>query len=56
VQINGKLRATFEVASDMSEDEVKAQALALVEVQKWLDGKQPKKIIYVKNKLVSVVL
>jgi leucyl-tRNA synthetase len=56
VQINGKLRATFEVSSGMSEDEVKKQALVLSEVEKWMDGKQPKKTIYVKNKLVSVVI
>ncbi len=55
VQVNGKVRANLEVSKDISEDEAKAAALADVDVQKWLDGKEPKKVIYVKGKLVSVV-
>ncbi len=56
VQINGKLRDTLEVAADISEDEAKKVALESEKVQKWLEGKEPKKVIYVKGKLVSIVL
>jgi len=56
VQINGKLRATIDVSPDASEEEAKASALAEVNVQKWLEGKEPKKVIYVKGKIVSVVV
>jgi leucyl-tRNA synthetase len=56
VQINGKLRDTFEVPAEISEEEVKKLALALEKVQKWLEGKEPKKVIYVKGKLVSIVV
>ncbi len=56
VQINGKVRDTFSVSSDTSEDEAKRLALGSEKIQKWLEGKEPKKIIYVKNKLVSIVI
>ncbi len=55
IQVNGKLRDTIEVAADALEDEVKKLALASEKVQKWLGGKEPKKIIYVARKLVSIV-
>lgn len=56
VQVNGKLRDTLEVATDITEDKVKELVLQSEKVQKWLEGKTPKKIIYVKGKLVSVVV
>ena len=56
VQVNGKVRAQVEVAVDANEDEVKDAALAQENVQKWLDGNEPKKVIYVKGKLVSIVV
>ncbi len=56
VQVNGKLRDTMIVAADISEEEVKKLALASEKVQKWLEGKEPKKVIYVKGKLISIVV
>jgi len=56
VQINGKLRDTLTVSAEISEDDVKKMVLASEKVQKWLDGQEPKKVIYVKGKLVSVVV
>jgi len=56
VQINGKVRGTFEISVDAQEDEVKALALSLESVRKWTEGKEIKKFIYVKNKLVSIVV
>ena len=56
VQINGKVRDEISIDADASEDEVKKLALASEKVQKWLEGKEPKKIIYVKGKLVSIVV
>lgn len=56
VQINGKIRADLSVSPDISEDEVKQMALVHENVQKWLEGREPKKVIYVKGKLVSVVV
>ncbi|MBT3817441.1 MAG: leucine--tRNA ligase [Candidatus Magasanikbacteria bacterium] len=56
VQVNGKLRATIEVAADISEDDVKELALGHENVLKWVEGKDVKKVIYVKGRLVSVVV
>jgi leucyl-tRNA synthetase len=56
VQINGKVRDRLEVAADISEADAKATALASEHVQKHLEGKEPKKIVYVTGKLVSIVV
>lgn len=56
VQVNGKLRAKLEVAPDRDEDTIKQLALDDQNVQKHLDGKQPRKVIYVRGRLVSVVV
>ena len=56
VQVNGKLRDTFDIPADLSEEEIKKLALTSEKVQKWLEGKEPKKVIYVKGKLISVVV
>jgi len=56
IQVNGKIRDTLEVPAGTKEDEVKKLALASEKIQKWIDGKEVKKIIYVKGKLISVVI
>ncbi|MFH2018373.1 MAG: class I tRNA ligase family protein, partial [bacterium] len=56
VQVNGKLRDILTVSADISEEEAKQTALASEKIQKWLEGNQPKKIIYVKGKLISIVV
>ena len=55
VQVNGKLRGEITVATDADEDTIKTQALAHENVAKFVDG-EPKKVIYVKGRLVSVVV
>ncbi|CAN5520312.1 leucine--tRNA ligase [soil metagenome] len=56
VSINGKLRTTMNIALDIDTKEVERMVIANEVVQKWLEGKQPKKIIYVKNKMINVVV
>jgi leucyl-tRNA synthetase len=56
VSINGKVRTNIEMALDLSQDDVEKTVLQNETVQKWLEGKAPKKIIYVKNKMVNVVV
>lgn len=56
ISINGKLRTTMNIALDKEQKEVEQIVLANDVVQKWLEGKPPKKIIYVKNKMVNVVV
>ena len=55
VQVNGKVRAKLTVPADMLEEKVKALALAEPNVQKFTEGLEVKKVIFVKGKLVSVV-
>jgi len=56
VQINGKLRSRISVAADADEAAVLTTALADPEVQKFLEGKEPKKKIYVKGRMVNLVV
>lgn len=55
VQVNGKLRAKLDVPKDAREDDIKSQALSDENVAKHLPG-EPKKVIYVTGKLVSIVV
>jgi leucyl-tRNA synthetase len=55
VQINGKKRADVVVARDAASAEIEAAVLALDAVQKALDGKPPKKVIIVPQRIVNVV-
>jgi leucyl-tRNA synthetase len=56
VQINGKVRDKLVVAPDTPNDTIESQALALENVQKWIDGKGVRKVIVVPNKLVNIVI
>ncbi|MFP4532114.1 MAG: leucine--tRNA ligase [Desulfobacterales bacterium] len=56
VQVNGKLRGRFEIAADADEEAIKEHALADVNVRRFTEGKDIKKIIVVKDKLVNVVV
>jgi leucyl-tRNA synthetase len=56
VAINGKTRTELTLDLSITQAEVEAIILSNEVVLKWLDGKQPKKIIYVKNKMINVVI
>jgi leucyl-tRNA synthetase len=56
VQVNGKMRGSVEVARDAGEEDVRAQALALPNVAKHLEGKTVRKVIVVPGKIVNVVV
>jgi len=56
IQINGKRRSEVTVAKDMPAAEVEAMVLALEIVQKALDGKAPKKVVVVPNRIVNIVV
>jgi leucyl-tRNA synthetase len=55
VQVNGKLRGTIDVKTGLTQPEAEALALALPAVQKGLEGRAPKKVILVPNRLINVV-
>jgi leucyl-tRNA synthetase len=54
VQVNGKVRGRVDVPADASEEAVRAAALASVEAV--LEGKEPKKVIVVAGRMVSIVV
>lgn len=54
VQINGKIRGKLEIAPDTDDEILKAEALKLDNVVRSLEGKELKKIIVVKGKMVSI--
>jgi leucyl-tRNA synthetase len=56
VSINGKTRTNITFSLDISEQEVHQTLLSNEVVLKWTEGKQPKKIIYVKGKMINVVV
>ena len=56
VSVNGKLRTTISLSLDMEQQQVEENVLQNEVIQKWLEGKQPKKIIFVKGKMVNVVV
>ncbi len=56
VQINGKLRGKFSVATTATKQEIEALVLADEHVQRYIDGKPVKKLIVVPQKLVNIVV
>ncbi|MBO3698446.1 leucine--tRNA ligase [Roseivirga sp. E12] len=56
VMVNGKMRAKIQLGADLGKDEIEAAALANENVQKWLEGKTPKKVIVVPKKIVNLVV
>jgi len=56
IQINGKLRANVDLPASVTAQEAEAAALGLELVQKWLEGKAPKKVVFVPNRMINVVV
>jgi leucyl-tRNA synthetase len=56
ISINGKMRTTITISLGATKEEVEQIVINNEIVQKWMDGKSPKKIIFVKNKMVNVVV
>jgi len=56
VQINGKMRDSIKVKADISEEEAKKVAVESEKIKKWIERQKIKKIIFVKGKLVNIVV
>ena len=56
ISINGKVRATMEFSLDMPKEDIEKLVLASEILQKWSEGKTPKKVIIVPGKIVNVVI
>jgi leucyl-tRNA synthetase len=56
IQVNGKLRSKIEVPADWGEEQVTALARQDAKLIEWLQGKAPRKVIYVEKKLINFVV
>jgi len=56
VQVNGKLRDKISVPAGISKEEAEQVALASETIQKFLEGKTPRKVIVVQGRLVNIVV
>ncbi len=56
VSFNGKTRFFHELDSALSKEDVEKEVMALEQTQKYLEGKQPKKVIVVHKKIVNIVV
>jgi leucyl-tRNA synthetase len=56
VSINGKTRTTIDIALDATQPDIEKIVLANEIVQKWIEGKPVKKFIFVKGKMINVVV
>jgi len=56
VSINGKVRTTINISLDAGQSEVEEIALNNEVIRKWIGDQKPKKVIYVKNKMINVVV
>jgi leucyl-tRNA synthetase len=56
IQVNGKLRATISCPRDLAQGDAEKAALGEPAIQKMLEGKTPKKVIVVPNRIINVVV
>ena len=56
VQVNGRVRDELSLSADIDENTLKTLVFARDNVKKWTDGKEIKKTIYIKNKLMNIVI
>jgi leucyl-tRNA synthetase len=56
VAVNGKTRAEMTLSLDATQEEVESMVLRNPAVVKWLEGRTPKKVVYVRNKMINVVV
>jgi leucyl-tRNA synthetase len=56
IAFNGRTRAELNISLDATQQQVEEIILSNEALKKWFEGKQPKKIIYVKNKMINVVV
>ncbi|GHU27616.1 hypothetical protein FACS1894152_4470 [Bacilli bacterium] len=56
IQENGRLRATITITKDLDQHEVEQLAFKEPKVMAFINGRKPKKVIYVKNKILNFIL
>ncbi|MBO4307243.1 MAG: hypothetical protein J5848_02895, partial [Bacteroidales bacterium] len=55
VSFNGKMRFTLELSATCTQEEAISAVMAAEESQKWLGGKEPKKVIFVPKRIINIV-
>ena len=56
VSINGKMRSSVNLPTDTTEEEARQAVLSSEIILKWLEGKEVKKFIFVKGRMINVVV
>jgi leucyl-tRNA synthetase len=56
VQVNGKIREKIDLSSGLKQKEVEEIIFALPRIKKYIFAKNPKKIIFLPDKLINIVL
>ncbi len=56
IQINGKTRAEITISHDISQQELEQQVFAIADVQKWINSSEVKKFIYIKGRIINIVI
>jgi leucyl-tRNA synthetase len=56
VQVNGKVRATIDIAAGSSQADAERIAVSHAAVAKWLEGRSPTKVVYIKDRLINLVV
>ena len=56
IQVNGKVRDKIEINANLSKDEIEKIALNSENVQKWINNKELRKVIFIPPKLINIVI
>ena len=56
IQVNGRVRGKIEIEAGITEEKAKKLALSEEKIKEWVEGKEIKKIIFVPNKLINIVI
>jgi leucyl-tRNA synthetase len=56
IQVNGKVRDEIIIKADENEEEIKKRALSGEKISKFISGREFRKIVYVKNKIINIVI
>lgn len=56
VQVNGKTREVLKITRDLAEEKVKEVALASEKIKRHLEGKEVKKVIFIQNRLINLIV
>ena len=56
IQVNGKVRGRLEIPSGATEKEIQDKALVVESIKQFIEGKEIKKVVVVKHRLVNIVV